>query len=122
MIPKTQWIKNKEPQVYAKAYKFIIGVTYIIAKLAGNDVVDWFRGTPVSMPAITMGACFGDAMMAAQVVKYPGFESYDALTNYIQEGTVYQPDMEKHKVYLKCWKIYDALYPVTAELIHDLSR
>jgi xylulokinase len=76
----------------------------------------------VSTPAITVGACFGDALMAAQAVKYPGFESYDALTNYIQEGVIYQPDPEKHQAYLKYRKIYDALYPLTADLVHDLSK
>ena len=89
---------------------------------AWMQIVADILGTPVSTPAITVGACFGDALMAAQAVKYPGFESYDALTDYIQEGVIYQPDMEKHQIYLKYRKIYDALYPVTAELIHDLSK
>ena len=68
-----------------------------------------------------MGACFGDALMAAQAVKYPGFESYDALTNYIQDGITYLPDMDNHAAYRKYQAIYDSLYPLTADLMHAVS-
>ena len=78
-------------------------------------------GTPVSTPAVTVGACFGDALMAAQAVKYPGFESYDALTNYIQDGITYLPDMDNHAAYRKYQAIYDSLYPLTADLMHAVS-
>ena len=44
VMPKILWIKNKEPEVYAKTYKFITGSTYITAKLTGNYVVDRFLG------------------------------------------------------------------------------
>ena len=79
-------------------------------------------GTPVSTPAVTVGACFGDALMAAQAVKYPGFESYDALTNYIQDGVTYQPNREHHAAYGKYQDIYDSLYPLTADLVHKLAK
>ena len=44
VMPKILWIKNKEPEVYAKTHKFITGSTYITAKLTGNYVVDRFLG------------------------------------------------------------------------------
>ena len=44
VMPKILWIKNKEPEVYAKAYKFITASTYLTAKLTGNYVVDRFLG------------------------------------------------------------------------------
>ena len=44
VMPKILWIKNKEPEVYEKAYKFITASTYLTAKLTGNYVVDKFLG------------------------------------------------------------------------------
>ena len=78
-------------------------------------------GMPICSPEITLGACFGDAMMAALAVKHPGFDSYDSLTRYIREGTVYTPNPENHRVYAKYQVLYDRLYPVTAELAHGLA-
>ena len=39
---KVLWIKNHEPEVYAKADKFVTGSTYLVAKLTGNFVVDHY--------------------------------------------------------------------------------
>ena len=78
-------------------------------------------GTPICTPEITLGACFGDAMMAALAVKHPGFESYDRLTRYIREGTVYTPNPESHSVYAQYQALYNQLYPATAELAHRLA-
>ena len=41
---KILWIKNKEPEVYAKAHKFLTGSSFITAKLTGEYVVDRFLG------------------------------------------------------------------------------
>ncbi len=37
---KLLWIKNHEPDIYAKTYKFITGSTYLTAKLTGKFVID----------------------------------------------------------------------------------
>ncbi len=39
---KVLWIKNKEPEVYAKADKFVTGSTYLVAKLTGKYVIDHY--------------------------------------------------------------------------------
>lgn len=39
---KILWIKNKEPQVYERTYKFLTGTSYICAKLTGEYVIDQF--------------------------------------------------------------------------------
>ena len=44
IMPKILWIKNKEPEIYEKTYKFITASTYLTAKLTGNYVVDKFLG------------------------------------------------------------------------------
>lgn len=42
IAPKIMWIKNNEPDVYEKTYKFLTGSSYITAKLTGNYVIDQF--------------------------------------------------------------------------------
>ena len=44
VAPKILWIKNHEPEVYRKTYKFLTGASYLAAKLTGNYVVDQFLG------------------------------------------------------------------------------
>ncbi len=41
---KILWIKNNEPEVYEKTYKFLTGTSYLVAKLTGEFVVDRFLG------------------------------------------------------------------------------
>lgn len=85
------------------------------------QIVADILGKEISTPAITVGASFGDALMAASGIKYPGFESFDKLTNFIKPGKTYYPDMENHKLYKKYQDIYDALYPATKDLMHALE-
>lgn len=79
-------------------------------------------GTPVSAPKVTVGACFGDALMAALAVQYPGFEDYNSLTRFVQEGITYVPNTENREKYRAYQKVYDDLYSVTAELAHCLAH
>ena len=39
---KILWIRNKEPEIYAKTHKFITGSTYLVAKLTGNYTIDHY--------------------------------------------------------------------------------
>ncbi len=41
---KILWIKNNEPEVYEKTYKFLTGTAYLVAKLTGSFVIDRFLG------------------------------------------------------------------------------
>lgn len=78
-------------------------------------------GTTISTSKVTVGACYGDALMAAQAVGYPGFENYDKLTDFIEDGVSYVPNMENHKIYQKYQRIYNELYEATASYAHTLS-
>lgn len=42
VAPKILWIKNNEPEIYNKTYKFITATSYITAKLTGEYVIDKF--------------------------------------------------------------------------------
>ena len=78
-------------------------------------------GKEISTPAITVGASFGDALMAASGIKYSGFESFNKLTDFIKPGKTYHPNKENHEAYKKYQNIYDSLYPATVNLMHCLS-
>ena len=39
---KILWIKNHEPEIYARTDKFITGSTYLVAKLTGNFTIDHY--------------------------------------------------------------------------------
>ena len=79
-------------------------------------------GKQIDIPAVTIGACFGDALIAASAVKHPGFESFEDMIKDIKPGKSYYPDMAKHEIYIKYQAIYDALYPTTANLMHEVDK
>lgn len=79
-------------------------------------------GMEISTPAITVGASFGDALMAASGIQYAGFESFHKLTNFIKPGRTYTPNIDKHNIYKKYQTVYDALYPATADLMHIIDK
>ena len=85
------------------------------------QIVADVTGKEISTPLITVGASFGDALMAASGIKHPGFESFDQLTNFIKPGKTYYPNVENHEIYKKYQSIYDALYPLTKDVMHSLS-
>ncbi len=86
------------------------------------QIVADVTGKEISTPAITVGASFGDALMAASGIRYPGFETFDKLTDFIKPGKTYIPNMENHEIYKKYQAIYDELYPATVGLMHRLDE
>lgn len=78
-------------------------------------------GKTLSTPKITVGASYGDAMMAALGVKHSGFESFASLTNFIQSGKEYLPNQENHEKYQCYQEIYNQLYEVNKSFMHRLG-
>ena len=77
-------------------------------------------GKEISTPQVTVGACYGDALMAALGVGNEGFEDYSSLMRYVRAGRTYTPDPRAHAVYEKYQAVYDALYDTTKDLAHTL--
>ncbi|MFA7501700.1 MAG: FGGY-family carbohydrate kinase [Anaerovoracaceae bacterium] len=75
-------------------------------------------GEVIRTPENTIGASFGDAMMAAMGIRY--FSSYKELADLISEGPSYTPDPQRHEVYQKYQSVFDELYPATKDLAHRL--
>ncbi|MBP5749209.1 MAG: carbohydrate kinase, partial [Firmicutes bacterium] len=104
-----------------------VRIDRIIAAGGGAENPLWMQiiadilGKEIATPEVTVGACYGDAMMAALGVKYEGFEDYASLTRVIRAGRTYTPDPQAHEAYKKYQAVYDALYGATKDLAHKLA-
>jgi xylulokinase len=81
----------------------------IIADISGNTM---------TMPAVTIGASFGDAMMAAMGIRY--FASFAELGATIRPGATFVPSGANHEKYGHYQSVFDELYPATRELMRRL--
>lgn len=82
------------------------------------QIVSDICGIAQRVPAITVGASYGDALMAGLAVgSIPGPDSIGRL---IQIQDVIQPDWDRHKRYQKYLKIYSDLYQRNSDLMHQL--
>ncbi|MDD2302538.1 MAG: FGGY-family carbohydrate kinase [Eubacteriales bacterium] len=75
-------------------------------------------GETIRTPQNTIGASFGDAMMAAMGIHY--FSDYGELTALVKEGPYYNPDSDRHRSYQTYQAIFDELYLATKDLAHRL--
>lgn len=70
------------------------------------------------VPEVTIGASYGDALMAGLAI---GVIANPAeLQKLIKIKDVIEPNMEKHKEYAKYLKIYEQLYEQNKDLMHQL--
>ena len=111
--------------ILMKNHNVPIDQIFVTGGGAQNDL--WMQiiadvtGQEIKLPLITVGASFGDALMAGSAVKYPGFETYDSLLKFIKSSKTYKPNMTNHEIYKKCQKVYDSLYESTKELMHEVD-
>ncbi len=96
----------------------------IMAVGGGTKNLFWMQmisdamGEPLHMAAVTIGASYGDALMAGIGVGI--FKNFADLKRVIRPSVTLYPDEEKHKQYLYYRKIYDELYLKTRDLMHRL--
>ena len=84
------------------------------------QMVSDISGQEISTAAITIGASYGDAMMAAMSIDY--FDDFSDLASLIKKGTTYYPDMEKHKVYKDYQKIFNKLYEDNKDSMFEIGE
>ena len=100
-------------------------VTHITAVGGGTKNGPWMQivadiiGRPVYVPAITVGASYGDALMTA--IGTGSLKNFSELKRQIKPGCVYHPDPEAHEKYTEMAEIYRELYLATKELMHRSS-
>lgn len=75
-------------------------------------------GEPIHMAAVTIGASYGDALMAG--IGAGVFRNFASLQSVIKPSVTVQPNMENHEKYKKYRAIFDSAYPATREMMHSL--
>lgn len=82
-----------------------------------TQIVSDVTGYPQEIPAETIGASYGDALMAAI-----GTGSVEASTKWAEISHTVQPNPEHQEVYAELYLAFSALYPATKETMHQLAR
>lgn len=75
-------------------------------------------GREVSVAKVTVGACFGDAIMAA--LAGGAYASWDELAQVLGVAQTIVPDMTAHELYASRRHIFDELYARNRDLMHEL--
>ncbi len=81
-----------------------------------TQIVSDVTGREQHVPAQTIGASYGDALLAAI-----GNGLVPPETDWATAGSVVEPRPEVREVYDRLYAGYEALYPATASIVHDLA-
>lgn len=101
-----------------------VQINKIMAVGGGTKNPEWMQmvsditGKTISTAGITIGASFGDAMMAAMGIKY--FKNFGDLASIIKKGECYTPNLENNKGYQKYQEVFDELYVRTKDLMQKI--
>jgi xylulokinase len=101
-----------------------VPVNKILAVGGGTKNPLWLQiiaditGKTLQTAGVTIGASYGDALMAAMGIHY--YKSFGELAKIIRAGDTYKPDMAKHEAYKKYQAIFNELYLANKELMHRL--
>ena len=82
-----------------------------------TQIVSDVTGRAQEIPAQTIGASYGDALMAGI-----GGGHLPADTDWAVVGSVVEPRPETREVYDSLYAAYTELYPLTREIVHGLAR
>lgn len=82
-----------------------------------TQIVSDVTGRPQLIPAQTIGASYGDALMAAI-----GTGLVPPETDWTAHGKVAEPDPAARLRYDELYERYTALYPATAPIVHHLAQ
>lgn len=81
------------------------------------QIISDITGLPQQIPEKTIGACYGDAFLAAIAAR---LIEPDANWNPIVTNVL--PDAGTQEIYTKLYSIYRQLYPATLDLTHQLAE
>ncbi len=81
-----------------------------------TQIVSDVTGREQLLPAQTIGASYGDALLAGI-----GTGLLDPQTDWTRAGSVVTPDPTRRQAYDELYATYTALYPATRDLVHDLA-
>lgn len=69
---------------------------------------------------VSFGAAYGDALMAS--IEDGAFKDWNALKEVVKADNIIQPNKENASIYKKYRLIYDKLYRMNRELMHEVSE
>lgn len=81
-----------------------------------TQIVSDVCGVEQVIPEVTIGASYGDALLAAI-----GAGLVPAETSWAREAQVVRPDPAAHAVYQELYRVYRELYPATKDSAHSLA-
>ncbi len=79
-------------------------------------------GKTIHVPAVTAGACYADALMAAMAVGHKDMSSYEDIADCIRYSKAYVPDPKRTAQYRQMQEIYNILYERTCAEAHRLGK
>ncbi len=82
------------------------------------QIVADMTGKNVYVPAVSIGASYGDALMAA--IGVGDVKDFSDLKEIIKPGKTFMADATAHEMYVQKQTIYDELYKATSHLMHEL--
>ena len=82
-----------------------------------TQIVSDVTGREQLVPAQTIGASYGDALLAGI-----GAGLLDASTDWARAGSVITPEQSRRSLYDDLYGTYVELYPATRELVHGLAK
>jgi xylulokinase len=81
-----------------------------------TQIVSDVTGRPQDLPEQTIGASYGDALLAARSVGLA-----EGGTDWSNISATVEPKGENTEIYDELYRIYRELYPATREQMHDLA-
>ena len=72
-----------------------------------------------NIPVIKVGACYGDAFMAAVGIGL--YENGSDVKKWVEVEQTLTPNPEAHEAYNELYEIYRELYPINKDLMHRIS-
>lgn len=73
----------------------------------------------ICIPAVSVGAAYGDALMAA--LAGGAFADWKELSGQIQIKKIYAPNSENYAIYRKQGQVFNKLYEATKDYMYQLS-
>lgn len=73
------------------------------------QIIADITGIPVHVPRVTLGAAYGDALIAG--IGFGCFENFGTLRQYMKTSQIFTPNPQNYKVYRNGYEIFNRLYP-----------
>lgn len=100
-------------------------VKKIMAVGGGTKNEPWLQliadvlGRPIHISQVTMGAAYGDGLMAALAAGF--YESWEELSQVVKPAKTYFPREENRQVYERMTDMFQKLYEANKDFMHQLS-